>query len=372
MRALGEASYNDRFEPVFEAARLTDGDDTMMPVADLRFEMHFEADLAESRHIDSFVRVLHELAPGLLEELAVCGSESDRDPIQEDWTPPGGFRAAVLEKGGARGALYDELVATSPPPRHPRRFGSAHLRSATRSNFLAIQFDQYVPAAPMGKNWLFSNSISGTFGTSRIAGHHREDLVRNIAIALGSLPGFLWGAAYLTTEFESSNLHNGPDGIWAIGRDISSHLPGIYWLNLFGATYVRHMNLPESTTDLAFAQMTPLSSGGLAVQIYERPEHWETDAGRTARHTTIAELGRQFFFDRSEPDQDTVAPDFGLPELINPGRSLSSRPTAKHSHRSPTSGKTTPADPLCIGTSRACCPMLATAPTHARRTGWVA
>ena len=292
----------------------------MTTVVDLHFEMHFEDDLAESGHIESFAETLQQLAPGLLHELAVCAFETDPAPIRADWTRTGELRRAVLDKGGARGDLYAELAASNPPPQHPRRFGDAHLKSANRSTYLSVQFDEYVPARPMGKNWLFSNSISGTFGTSRVAGHRREDLVREIVIALGGLPGFLWGAAYLTTEFRSSNLHDGPDGMWAIGRDISSHLPGIYWLNLFGATYLRHMNLGESATSLHFASLTALGSRGLAVQIYEHPEDWENEAGRAARNTAMAALGEQFFFDRREPDRETIAPDFGLARLTEPGR----------------------------------------------------
>ena len=292
----------------------------MTTVVDLHFEMHFEEDLAESGHIESFAQTLHQLAPGFLDELVVCAFETDRAPIRADWTETGELRRAVIDKGGARGDLYAELAASNPPPQHPRRFGDAHLKSANRSTFLSVQFDEYVPARPMGTSWLFSNSISGTFGTSSVAGFRREDLVREIVIAVGGLPGFLWGAAYLTAEYRSSNLHDGADGMWAIGRDISSHLPGIYWLNLFGATYLCHMNLRESADSLQFARLTALGSGGLAVQIYERPEGWDSDAGRAARNRAIAAIGEQFFFDRREPERETIAPDFGLPRLTEPGR----------------------------------------------------
>ena len=197
----------------------------------------------------------------------------------------------------------------------------------------------------MGTSWLFSNSISGTFGTSHVAGFRREDLVRGIVIALGGLPGFLWGAAYSTAEYRSSNLHDGADGMWAIGRDISSHLPGIYWLNLFGATYLRHMNLGESADSLQFARLTALGSGGLAVQIYERPEGWDSDAGRAARNRVIAAIGEQFFFDRKEPERETIAPDFGLARLTEPGRFAVFTADGESFTRSLTSGRTAPANP---------------------------
>ena len=98
--------------------------DTMRTVVDLHFEMHFEDDLAESEHIESFVETLQQLAPGFLDELVVCAFETDRAPIRADWTETGELRRAVIDKGGAA-----ETSMQSSPHRIHRP--SIHADSAT-------------------------------------------------------------------------------------------------------------------------------------------------------------------------------------------------------------------------------------------------
>ncbi len=40
-----------------------------------------------------------------------------------------------------------------------------------------------------------------------------------------------------------------------------------------------------------------------------------------ARDRVLNHIGRQYFYDRYAPGRDTVAPDFGLPELPSPSGS---------------------------------------------------
>lgn len=58
---------------------------------------------------------------------------------------------------------------------------------------------------------------------------------------------------------------------------------------------------------------------GVVVELYPSPGDWATASGRDAHERVLAHLGRQYFYDRNAPDQETSAPDFGLPEPA-PGR----------------------------------------------------
>jgi hypothetical protein len=61
--------------------------------------------------------------------------------------------------------------------------------------------------------------------------------VTRVATTLVNHPDFLWGAAFDRDGFRARNLDE-TSGARALGRDMSKALPGLYWLNLFGAPYV--------------------------------------------------------------------------------------------------------------------------------------
>ncbi|MDH3464092.1 MAG: hypothetical protein OEM32_10760, partial [Acidimicrobiia bacterium] len=85
---------------------------------------------------------------------------------------------------------------------------------------LSIKFDEYPPAHPIGDKWLWSNSIGGRIGAERIDRTPRQQWVRQLAAVMGGYPSFLWGAAFDSDEFRSRNSYEGPDGMWALGRDV--------------------------------------------------------------------------------------------------------------------------------------------------------
>lgn len=90
-----------------------------------------------------------------------------------------------------------------------------------------------------------------------------------------------------------------------IGWNQARALPGVYWLNYFGGIASEAMGLdPAAQLGFSSAPVGP----GLLVQAYENPLDWNTDSARQGRMETREQLGRQFFFDREEPDYPTISP----------------------------------------------------------------
>lgn len=281
-------------------------------MSDLSFEFHFAQDLIEADVLDWLQAAVGKLSPSYAETMRVLEYERDRSPADIDSSQPTSLRDAVLAKGTRRGETYEQLAAES-PPRHPRRFGDVLVRGKARSTYLGIKFDEYTPAHRIGDKWLWSNTIGGRIGSERIDRTPRQQWVRQLAAALGGHPSFLWGAAFDSEEFRSRNRYEGPDGMWALGRDVRRSLPGLYWLNLFGEPYVQLIGAERfSTLDAAVVQEAARSK---LVEIYSSPEGWNSEEGRDRHARTLRQLGPQYFYDRANPDQETLAPDFGLSPL---------------------------------------------------------
>lgn len=277
----------------------------------LSFEVHFSVKLVASDVLDGLQDALASLSPGFCADLRVMSYERDREVRR---VAPGlPLRQAVAEKGLQRGETYRSLVQDSGPPSHGREFGDAIVRgSAPRTN-LYIRFDDLTPAMPIGQNWLFSNSISGQVGPTKVCGIPRTTFVFELVTVLGSMRDALWGAAHDDSEFRSRNLYDEPDGMRALGRDIRRSLPGLYWLNLFGQPYRRLIG--DST--LATTPAADVHDLGVAllIRLWEKPEDWGADLAIDRRRRALEHLGPQYFFDREQPNRATTAPDFGLAPL---------------------------------------------------------
>lgn len=286
------------------------------PVASLQLEVHYGVDLAsESRPISTLCAALVE--SGFGSEARVLEYERDRTAVDVDLRDPVAVHRVVVQKGCTRGPVFQALGRES-RPRDPRRFGEVMLRGRTSRTWLGIRFDEYVPAMPMGDTWLFSNSLTFETEKPRIASTQSQEWIRELLHNLVADPDVLWGAAWDSDEFRASNLHDGEDGVWALGRDVRRSLPGLFWLNAFGPPYVDLIGGDTLSTVSASAARVRRS---VVVELYPSPEDWATASGRDARERVLGLLGRRFFYDRRAPDQKTSAPDFGLPQLT-PGRPL--------------------------------------------------
>lgn len=276
-------------------------------------ELHFAGDLLTTATVDNLQLWLAVKAPKMSTALEVEAFERDPDRVRVDVADPHGLRAAVAERGLSRGPLYRELVDSHGPPADgERRFGSALVRgtgAGTSGRYLTVRFDSTTPLHRMGASWHWSNSIGASLRTSKREWMVRCEWIRQLGAALADDPAFLWGAAYMSGEFEASNLDSSNGGLRAIGRDVSRHLPGLYWLNFFGRPYTSMM----AVDDARRTGIGVWNRAGEATifECFSSPDDWAT-AAKDKRDVMDA-LGADLFFDRRSPERETRAPDFGVP-----------------------------------------------------------
>ena len=120
----------------------------------------------------------------------------------------------------------------------------------------------------------------------------------------------LYAHGRLSAEWYAKNmLLDG--GLRAIGVDMSRYLPGLYWLNWFGAPYCELMGRERLLSAPAFDAIA--LGDGVLLQVDERPDDWDSSDTRYAR--VLEHVGDRYFFLRNNPGRRTVAPDFGLEPL---------------------------------------------------------
>jgi hypothetical protein len=286
---------------------------TKKALDDLCLELHYGRDLIQSDVLMRLQAVLASSAPKMFASLEVHAYERDRDRLVVTPEHVTSLRDAVLARGTQRGATYDALVAESPPPPDARRFGNVLIRGrgpGTGGRYVSVRFDTKVPAMPIGSGWLWSNSIGMTVSTARLEGQERSTWMEAFAADLTRHPDFLWGGAYLRQEFRASNLDT-TEGMRAIGRDVRRHLPGVFWLNLFGKPYWDLIGVEALRT--APAAVLGEDEHRVILRAFESPEDWPD--GVDAKEQLRRHLGDDIFFDRRQPERPTRAPDFGLSPL---------------------------------------------------------
>jgi hypothetical protein len=282
-------------------------------LADLCFEFHYGCDLAEGNVLGHLQAALGRLAPRMSATLEVHGYERDRTRRPVNIAVLDALRAAVVAKGTEQGQSFQTSLGDGGGSGAVRRFGHVLLRGRGPGSsriFLSVEFDSMVPARPIGRTWVWSNSIGGRLSARRVEGIDRQAWVCQLAEQLTTTTTILWGAAYLHPEFASSNLDTS-QGMRAIGRDVRTALPGIYWLNIFGPPYVDligEQRLLDGT-----AKAATRSGDHITIRPYRDAEDWQSN--EPARHQLKVALGAEYFFDRNDPFRRYRAPDFGLAEL---------------------------------------------------------
>jgi hypothetical protein len=279
----------------------------------LCLEMHFASDLSAGRTVDRLQSWLSTSAPRMFDTFEVHAYERDPNRLSIDRSDPHALRHAVRRKGLERGDTYAQLSAQDPPPALERHFGHVLLRgrgTGTTGRYVSVDFDSMIPARPSGSQWLWSNSVGASVKPTRVEGVSRPDWICSLARELAEDENFLWGAAYLDEEFPASNLDT-TRGLRAIGRDVRRYLPGLYWLNFFGAAYTELMDVIAAEA-MGVGNWQRIGQT-LTLECHGDPEGWR--GFTTQKHQLLNALGADLFFDRRRPERDTRAPDLGLVPL---------------------------------------------------------
>lgn len=117
-----------------------------------------------------------------------------------------------------------------------------------------------------------------------------------------------YGNARLEDEFARKNLVDDQSGLRAIGVRLEVSLPGMYWLNYFGDPYVDL--LTDSGLLSVPAPLVKRAGRGVIVGLADSPFSWDSDVYRERERQVIAHLGTRYFFDRSDPARQLLAPRF--------------------------------------------------------------
>jgi hypothetical protein len=117
-----------------------------------------------------------------------------------------------------------------------------------------------------------------------------------------------YGNVSLSEEFDAKNLIDDAEGLHAVGVKLDVSLPGLYWLNYFGAPYVRLIGEESLLSSPAYE--TKKVGAGVLIALDFSPLNWESASYQEREEQTINHLGRRFFFLKGEPSRQLIAPDF--------------------------------------------------------------
>lgn len=120
-----------------------------------------------------------------------------------------------------------------------------------------------------------------------------------------------YGCGYDKREFEAKNLVQNVSGISAVGVRLGAAIPGLYWMNFFGAPYLQMIG-PDRFSSLP-AESATRTTRGVLIKLGENPGEWQTSEYKSVERQVIGHLGSQYFFDREDPEKATRAPDFRRP-----------------------------------------------------------
>lgn len=235
---------------------------------------------------DSELKVLHRLLVALLPHWSVA-----LQVRQDEWS-----RGIALERGSPLGDAIDRIVSN-------RSLGSAMLSGAHAD--LSIHLDSCQQTVPPELNCLTLEIHDAT-----VEGQASEAWARHtFELLVAELP-IRYAHVHLQQEFDCKNMILDGGSAEAIGVHLWRSLPGLYWLNYFGAPYVRMIGREKLLS--APAQHVREVGQGVLIALADSPDAWDTDDYRQREQRVIEHLGKQFFFSRHDPERQTIAPEFHL------------------------------------------------------------
>jgi hypothetical protein len=238
--------------------------------------------LAEAQ-LDGLQSVINELLPKWSVMLRAAEYEFSRDRVDV----------------GRESRLYNGVRQVA----HPKRgLGRAILYGADkRVSMYLSHCDGTLPPE--------LNDVSiEVYNRSTVEGQTVSDWARNVFDAIAGRLPIRYAFAHADEEYAAKNMIQDERSAKAIGANIEDAIPGLYWLNYFGATQVALMGRERLLTAPAY-EVKPISDG-VFLALDPSAEAWQNADYQQRERAVIAHLGEQFFFSRWDPDRRTVAPIF--------------------------------------------------------------
>lgn len=117
-----------------------------------------------------------------------------------------------------------------------------------------------------------------------------------------------WACAHQSAEYEAKVMTDDPDTIAAVGRDFSSHLPGLFWWNYFGPPYRRLLG--DERLRSSPGERVSVAGDGVVVQLSDDPGEWDAPGYAAMEQRVRDHLGTELFFSKAEPDRRGIVPDW--------------------------------------------------------------
>ncbi len=259
--------------------------------ADLDAEIVFDRFLSDA-DLGVLQAELVRLAPKWSTRLRVWRGPRDQRPI--DTADPAALGRTVLAAAAERGATYRRLVAEHGPGPFERMSGSAELRGAGPELVVIVSVDELV-LSPMGARKLLGNRIALQVRRPSVAGRPGTEWLAETFETLCARLAPAWGHAEHPAEYWAKVMSESPR-VEAIGRDFGRHLPGVFWLNFFGAAYTERIGA-ERFAALPPGFTTTLATGHL-VRLATEPQTWTTPDYAIDERMVRDTLGRKQFFEK--------------------------------------------------------------------------
>lgn len=199
-----------------------------------------------------------------------------------------------------RGGDLSQAIQQAAPPR--RGLGSAVLKGAYKG--LIFYLDSCEETLPPELNYI-SVEVNRVMAVDDRA---PPEWAKGFFEGIASLLPVRYGNVRLSEEFDAKNLIDDANGLRAVGVNLSVSLPGLYWLNYFGAPYVRLIGKDRLLSSPAYDAKRV--GNGVLIALDVSPLNWQSAAYKEREAATISHIGRDYFFLKSEPTRQRVAPDF--------------------------------------------------------------
>lgn len=267
-------------------------------------EVVLDRSLVSGDGLDILQELLAAAAPRWVSKLRIWRSSRDQRPV--DVAEPGALRSAVLAAAAERGATYRMLVERYGRPSSERLLGSAELRGASSELVVVVAVDEWV-ASPLGTKVDLGNRIALQVRDRSVERRDRAAWMRDTFEMLCARLAPAWGAACHPDEYWAKVMSESPR-IEAVGRDFGRFLPGLFWLNFFGRPYQELVG--EERLRSAPADRLVALDQGCVLALAADPERWGSPDYAEIEDRVRRHLGPAFFFDKSDRERETVAPEW--------------------------------------------------------------
>lgn len=220
------------------------------------------------------------------------------------------FAEDVKTAASIRGETSEQMLLKHGFGPYARRTGSVELRGADESLIAILTLDDYL-FAPSGGRWMWGNTLSIQVLISRQI--DAVQLARRFLKRACEDLSPLYGRSHLIDEWDAKNISREGGGVMAVGLDVSRYLPGIYWMNFFGAPYCGLIG--RERLKGTPAPIVEEIDSGVLIGLSLSPLEWRAPEYRLAEEAVLRHVGQEYFFRKDGRNLRTVAPDFDLEPL---------------------------------------------------------